>query len=246
VAIYKGFYACLSAVKDGVARCRKEFGKCDSHRNGGVWAKAPQPNVVLFKVNVNDRWEAAFRAAGVRVVVRSWERAEQLGQRRAETAQHLGRNSVAIRDGVGRNSGVPEDNDTGCPVFGPGGLKDLSVSVEGLDREMSAAGFVITDVHLLKRPHKPPVRLVVEYSPVGTKPPAQNFPGKLFARLIATTFNQVDVWANERKADGTVPHTVNCGKRDDAAKPQHTLVFKDGEWDAIPVEESVPALAAAE
>jgi hypothetical protein len=235
VAIYK---VCTFSIQDGTARCRKEAGKCDSHRNGNAsWKPAPRPTTLLLKVNVNDKWERKFVSAGIPVETRSFERAEQLEQERVCTAEALGRNAYAIRADSQRGYNLPEDADTGCPVFGKDGLANLNVSLQGLGEELGN-GFTLTRATLLKRFHKPPTRLVLEFSVTGTKAAVDRFPFDLFRELIATTFNQVDVWANEKKADERVVHTINCGKRDDSAKPQHRLSFANGDWDVIPI---VPA-----
>jgi len=250
MAIYK---ACTFSIQDGIARCRKESGKCDSH-NGGtsesggktlnrkpIWEPAPRPTTLLLKINVNDKWERKFVAAGIQIETRSFERAEQLEQQRVDVAGKLGRSAYAIRADSGRGYNLPEDADTGCPVFGKGGLADLNVSLQGLGEELEK-GFTLTKATLLKRFHKPPNRLVLEFSVTGTKPPVNRFPFDLLRELITTTFNQVDVWANERKPDGRVVHTINCGKRDDSAKPQYRLSFANGDWDAISMA-SAPAAA---
>lgn len=233
------YTACTFSIRDGLARCRKEAGKCDSHRNGDAsWEKAPRPTVVLVKVNVNSRWEEAFKNAGIRVDIRSIERAEALEHQRAETAQQLGRSAYAIRADSGRGSNVPEDADTGCPVFGKSGLAELNVSLQRLGVELQEAGFILTRVTLLKRYHKPPTRLVMEFSMAEAgKPAVQDLLTGLINSLVTTTFNQVDVWANEKKPNGQVVHTVNCGKRDDTAKPQYRLAYANGDWDAVPVVE---------
>jgi hypothetical protein len=241
------FKACSFSTQND-ARCRNEDHKCSVHGNGDKsWKRAPQPTTVLLKINVNAGWENAFRNAGVPVEVRSIERAHELEQERVAAAAALGRSAYAIRDSSGRASGVPEDVDTGCPVFGKTGLADLSVSLlgvslPGLGAELAAAGFVLTRASLLKRLHKPPTRLVLEFSMAGTNR-AERFPYRLFVQFIETSFNQVDVWANERRSDGSVVHTVNCGKRDDKAVPEYRLTFANGDWDAIPLAPAVEQTA---
>jgi hypothetical protein len=230
------FKACTFSIKGGLARCREEQSNCDSHRNGvASREKAPRPTVILLKVNVNEKWEKAFIAASVPVETRSFGRAEQLERQRVEVAEAMGRDPYAVRQSSGRDRGVPEDVDTGCPVFGNAGLAGLNVSLSSLSNELHAAGFVLTQAMLLKRFHKPPTRLVLEFTRDIKSASISRQLIDLCAELTDTVFNQVDVWANPRQADGRTVHTVNCGKRDDSAKEQYRLSYADGDWDAIPV-----------
>jgi hypothetical protein len=233
MANYEGFISCLSGVKDGVARCRNEKGKCSAHKNGETWAKAPRPTTILLKMNLNAKWDKAFEVNGMPIQTRSFERAQQLADQRIQAAAELDRNPYAVRVDSGRAYGLPEDVDTGCPVFGKSGLADTSISLNGLVEELEAEGFSLTGAFILRRMHKPPNRLVMEFSVAGSKPPLKSFPVNLFWELIQTAFQQVDVWANERKSDGKVVHTVNCGKRDDKATPKWTLKFEHGDWNVV-------------
>jgi len=239
------FQACTAGIKNGLARCRNEKGKCSNHHTVSVWAPAPRPDVILLKANVNEKWEVRLRSAGVATHLRSFERAQQLETQHVERAKALGRDAYSARDE--RDHGdMPEAADSGCPVFGKSGLADLAVSVEGLVKELFAAGFVLSAAHLLKRYHKPPVRLVMEFSKPQNKAALANFPWTTVKQLLAATFNQVDVWANDRDPrTGHVVHTVNCGKRQDGA-PQHQLHFADGDWDAEPVATAAPVPALAQ
>ncbi len=235
------FQACKAGVQDGRARCRNEQGKCSIHHSMN-WARAPRPDVVLLKVNVNEKRERRLSAAGVPYQSRSYDRALQLEQQRVASAQSLGRNAYAVRELSHRDSHhTPEAADTGCPVFGKSGLAEMNVEAVTLVCELFNAGFVLTGGHLLKREHKPPVRLVLEFSKSSAKPEVGKFPWGEVDSLLATTFNQVDVWANERSGDGKVVHTVNCGKRDDNTKPKTRLHYADGDWD---IEELLPATSA--
>lgn len=228
------FQACTAGVQDGRARCRNEKDKCSNHRTNG-WAHAPQADTVLVKVNVNEKKEAELRLAGIVTQLRSFDRAQQLEQQHVARAESLGRKPYASRDE--RDHGdMPEAADSGCPVFGKSGLADLGVSIDGLFKELFEAGYVLSAAHMLKRHHKPPVRLVMEFSRPQEKGALPNFPWTAILKLVSTTFNQVDVWANDRDPrTGKVVHTVNCGKRIDGVKPQHRLRFANGDWDAEPL-----------
>jgi hypothetical protein len=229
------FHACVLGVQDGRARCRNEQGKCSVHQLNG-WARAPKPDVVLLKVNVNEKKETELRLAGITYQLRSFDRSQQLEQQHVARAESLGRNAYAARDE--RDHGdTPEAADSGCPVFGKNGLAELRVSIDGLFKELFEAGYVLSAAHMLKRYHKPPVRLVMEFSHPQQKGALSKFPWTTIKKLIATSFNQVDVWANDRDPrTNKVVHTVNCGKRIDGIAPQHRLHFMDGDWDVESLE----------
>jgi len=240
-------YACKAGVgvppgaeRVGLARCRillDADGHCNVHRDGNNFAKSPRPDVVLVKMNLNQRRDAEFVRAGVRQVTRGFERSEQLGREHAQRAEALDRNPLAIRKGRESDLSTPESADSGCPVFGKTGLH--SVTIRGLITELQIEGFVLANAHRLVRldergvGRKQPRRLVMEFVRKGVKPELANFPWTLFNTHTETCFGQVDVWANDRSPKtGQVVHTVNCGKRDDAAIPQYRLRFADGDWDA--------------
>lgn len=246
-------HTCTAGVQDGVARCRKSVisdptaprkDRCDLHQGTG-WASAPAPTTVLVKVNVNPTWWELLHRAGVRTFVRTFARAEQLEQKHVAEATSLGRNAYASRDQRDHKQ-TPESAASGCPVFGKPGLADAAMDIRGLVRELFAAGFVLSAAHLLERNHKPPVRLVMEFSKPSQKPAMVNFPWKAFQQLVATSFGQIDVWANLKQADGNVVHTVNCGKREDTAKPQNALHFAGGDWSVEAIDAPHPVVLAAE
>jgi hypothetical protein len=143
----------------------------------------------------------------------------------------LGRNAYTSRDERDKEQ-MPESADSGCPVFGKTGLADAGVDIRHLVGELFAAGFVLSSAHLLERGHKPPIRLVMEFSKPQEKPAMVSFPWTLFNQLTTTVFNQVDVWANPKQDNNKVVHTVNCGNRDDQAKPKYTLHYSNGDWGA--------------
>lgn len=221
-------YACKAGIRGGVARCRKTE-PCLDHPNGQP--PAPRPDRVLLKVNLNDRWERQFVAAGIRKVNRSPERADALAVDHKARAERLGRDPFAIREVREGQASDPESADSGCPVLGKNGLP--AADIRGLVGELVKAGFRLTGTpHILARNWKPPVRLVLQFSREGE---GVIFPWPLFGQLAATCFGQVDVWANDRDSRGLVVHTVNCGKRDDAAKPQFKLCYSGGDWAAEPI-----------
>lgn len=215
-------YACTAGIKGGVARCRVPQ-PCSTHPNGNP--PAPRPEVVLVKVNLNSTWDARFAGAGIRRVDRTPERAQQLSAQHQARAERLGRDAFTIRESREGKANEPESADSGCPVFCKSGLQ--AVDIRGLVTELKTEGFVLTNAYRLARQWKPPVRLVLEFSK-GGKP--IEFPWDLYEQLTATCFGQVDVWANDRDSRGLMVHTVNCGKRDDAAQPAHVLRYTGGDW----------------
>ena len=228
-------YACTAGVQNGRARCRNAAvngsNRCAIHADGNP---APLPDIVLVKVNLNEKWNRLFADAGVPELYRSFQRSSQLGNEHVARAKSLGRDPFAIREGSGRNNSTPESADSGTPVFGKGGLSNASIVF--VVRELRNAGFMLTGAHRLNREHKPPVRLVLEFTRyVGTATKIA-FPNELFETLVLTNFGQVDVWANDRDSRGKVIHTINCGKRDDSARSQFYLEFGNGDWAATPTE----------
>lgn len=234
--------ACPVGTNGGKARCRNQAGKCSNHSKPEFWSKAPTPDTVLVKVNINKRWLPLFQEAVPRLQ-RTYAQAQKLEQERVARAKALGRDAYTVRDERDAKA-TPESADSGCPVFGKSGLAELQVNIGGLARELEKAGYELTFANLLHRDWKPPVRLVLEFSKKGTKAPLEDFPWRDFEALIATTFDQVDVWANDAdpNKEGRVVHTVNCGKRNDEAQPKLNLRFANGDWAVEPV--SVPATAA--
>ena len=228
-------YACTAGIKGGVARCRNLI-PCSAHPDGTP--KAPRPDRVLLKVNLSKAWDDRFQKAGIPLLQRTWERAQQLRADHVESAGQLGRNAFAVRtqqspqrNQTFQGQEVPENADTGCPVFGNEGVTK-GVSGQSLSKtswDLRDAGFRLVAAHRLQRNWKPPVRLVLIFEK-GQGARDVQFPWELFRELVATCFKQVDVWANERRPDNLVVHTVNCGARDDKATPAYGLRFAGGDW----------------
>lgn len=221
---------CVAGVAGGMARCRNlviEGAYCGVHDESS--SRAPHPDVVLLKVNVNEQWDQRFRSAGIQKLERSPERAAKLAAEHEAQAKRLGRDAYVIREQRdGQRPEEPEAVDSGCPVFGKAGLQ--YVDIRGLVQEMKLDGYQLSGAHLLSRDWKPPVRLVLQFEGDGV---AIAFPWDLFRGLANTCFGQVDVWANPRDRRGKVVHTVNCGRRrDDQVKSVHTLRFSGGDWKA--------------
>lgn len=223
-------YACTAGIHDGIARCRNLI-PCSVHPDGTP--KAPRPDTVLVKINLNERWSNRFGLAKIPLLDRTPERARELAAKNISNARQLGRDAFTIRKHQQtdrhQEEAVPEAADSGCPVFGPGGITRgvRGRSIAKVTWQLRDHGFRLVHAHLLARNWKPPVRLVMVFSK--ENPEDIRFPWHLFQELTTTCFKQVDVWANGRDLNGNVVHTVNCGKREDSP-PSYDLIFADGDW----------------
>lgn len=232
------FYACKAGNDGGKARCRNENGKCSVHTDLRLWPSAPRPTVVLIKVNCNEKWESRFESAGVRRNVRSMQRSVELGKKHVAQAHELGRDPYAMRRPDQPDDWTPESADSGTPVFGKDGLLG-GTDINRMYEDICQAGYGLSGAHLLERGHKPPMRLVLEFTLGFTD--LIEFPDGLFDQLIETNFGKIDVWANPLEQPiGRVVHTVNCGQRDTQMRKQY-LRFAGGDWglDEVPIAEAV-------
>lgn len=228
----KAPYKCTAGIQGGIARCRNDM-PCPVH--GEDAQKAPRPDCVLVKVNLNKHWDNLFAQAKIRVVDRTPERARALQEEHEARARQLGRNAYHIRESQARHklradTNIPEAADSGCPVFGDDGFREgvRGDSINKVTFQLRDAGFRLVDAHRLARQWKPPIRLVLVYERnQGNDIP---FPWSLFRELTHTAFMQVDVWANDRDKNGNVVHTLNCGKREDEFKAPLSLQYRGGEW----------------
>jgi hypothetical protein len=232
------FYACTAGIgappkaEFGLARCRNPQ-PCSIHQNGALWAKAPIPDVVLFKVNIsknNRDWDR------LPLLERTEERSWQLTQAHLDQLRHLGidRDTLRYREARGEDTKLPEADDTGVPIFNEeDGLQ--FVDVAGVIPELHKAGYLLIHAHRLWRFHKPPVRLVLVFAKNVTSQPLADFPWLKLKDFISVEFGQVDVWANPIDARNICVHTVNCSKRNEvrpADAPRYRLTFNSGDWDA--------------
>ncbi len=144
------WFACKAGIggTPAVDRCRNEEGKCSSHPAGHDWPTPPKANVVLLKTALNDRWLTMFDEA-VTIENRTWGERRRMEAQRVAQAESIGRQAYGARLDP-RSQPVPENADSGCPVFGKtsGGLK--SVSVKELATELQAAGYVLTGASILQ------------------------------------------------------------------------------------------------
>ena len=228
------FYACKAGIQGGIARCLNEEGHCGSHPAGGNWPKAPRPNIVLFKVKLNENQRSRF--AEVETNFRTWSERQRLEGERAQNAEKLGRNAYTARPEQKGDEHKPEGADDGCPIYGKntGGLKN--VDVRGLVAELREAGFALNNVHVdAIGAGQKNCFLTVSFA-LGVEEYTEFEWGK-FERLIECSFAYVHVWANARKSNGEVKHTVNCLTRQEGRKPNYVLHYDGGDW----LEESVAA-----
>lgn len=215
-------YACPKGAHGGQVRCR-HLVPCPVH--GADDAPAPRPDAILVKINLNPKWDEIIAKTGVREQWRDNARREELGRQHEERAKMLGRDAFIVRRKTNSIDGVPEDADSGTPVFGANGLQ--LVDVRSLPRQLMSVGYRLVDAHCLKRPEKRPTRLVLVFAREGTPTDVSWLE---VTQLLYTCFGQVHVWANDRDKRGRVVHTVNCGQRQDRLHSTYHLLFKNGDW----------------
>lgn len=226
--------ACRAAMAGGRARCRNM--NCAVH--GPDAPKAPRPDVVLVKFNLNEALDKAFDLAGVHDHNRTIERGNELGAQHEAQAKALGRDATHIREVRGENVAQlakPEAADSGSPVFGIKGLLG-GVNLTEVRAELEAAGLRLTSYQRLKRAWKegdrgPASRLTLEFRK--DKEPAEGFPWELLQNeILAFALGKLDLWANPRDHRGLIVHTLNAGgEKKPLSTAQHTLHFAEGDWD---------------
>lgn len=222
-------YVCIAAVYGGNARCgnlaERGSDRCALHPEA---AAAPQPDVILVKVNLSKRWDQRFEQAGIPLELRTPQAALQLAAEHEARAQQLGYDPFARRMKPQHTRGQwiePESADSGTPVFGKGGAQ--KVSITGLAEELKMHDYHLINAHRLHRTWKFSIQLVLSFAKDAEE---ILFPWKYFNDLINTCFEYVHVWANPRDIKGIIVHTVNCVKYNDHATPQYSLTFVKGYW----------------
>jgi hypothetical protein len=210
--------ACRGEIHAG-ARCRKMVqgaGCCDLHQSAKL---ADPPTVVLFKTRVNQKWTERLERTAVR-----WQNRDDARLRAEHEAEAagLGRSATAIRP-------TP---DSGSPVFGGEGASNCSL--RALFEELKKVGYALVDIHLYKREHEGNgmANLTIEFRRDKVWPPMHPSQATraVIHDLLNANWEHVHVWANPRKPDGSVPHTVNASHRQPAGRSQFNLVFDDGYW----------------
>ena len=220
-------FACKAATR-GNARCRNMVsdlgGLCSTHSEVPSLVVSDQPDVVLYKTNVNKNWSKRLKELGVQLKNPDFEAKEK---KHIDHAKRFGREPFKFRGEIA---------DSGVPVFGKDGLKE--VSLYELLQELSTI-YNVVDIHL--RPTKPGGNphmevLVVSFSDgeefVGNTDAFQ----ELMRFLASSCWGHVHVWANPPQDDGRIIHTVNSAHRQDGAQPKQFVGFDDGRWDVQPVK----------
>lgn len=174
------------------------------------------PGTVLVKFNVNSKWEARFREAGIPVKTPN-EMA--LLMNHALEAVEMGRNPNEWR----------EEPDSGIPAFGPGG--ETKVEVASLLAELRNEGYKPSGIHIRVRQGKKFNVLVVPYLLWTAK--GEVLPPLLEEFLKISSWGFAHVWMNPPKADGSIVHTVNLSHREEGS-PEKILQLRKGRWRAIP------------
>ncbi len=175
---------CDRQVQFGV-RCREDAesdGKCVLHQAMGA-PRASEPTVVLMKFKLFG--SALHAAAGLfKYVPRMAEDIESAHELVAKAAGLQFRGVRATDKGPG---------DSGTPVFGKQGLKDVAVA--SLRQELVDEGFVLADVHVFEKLDGSGM-LVLGYHKHGKPTKLDNDQQKFIDRSWAMNWSHCHVWAN--------------------------------------------------
>ncbi len=207
-------YACAAGTV-GRARCRNTAsreGRCHEHP---ATVLAPAPDVVLMKFSINERRATELSAAGVSTRDVNWQERDQ---KHVAHAQAHDRQAHRYR----------EVADSGVPVFGPDGLRDVGIgrAYQEINQE-----YGLRDVHLLPHRNGRMFVLVLTFEKSGASTTPSTEAAVLLAWILNSTYGFVHVWANPPQADGRVVHTVNCSHRADTV-PKCVLLLNNEWFDA--------------
>jgi hypothetical protein len=193
-----------------------EGDRCGQHKDA---ERAPRPDVVLYKFNINDRWRDRFMALGIKEKTRDVQ---------ADTAKHEAHAAQFGRD-AHRYRQVA---DSGVPVFGEG-LQ--GVSLFDLLKELPTV-YEVVDIHIKPRSDGKPNMSVLVISFSNGKPTSANTEAfdELLRFLASSCWGFCHVWANPPQEDGRVIHTVNSSHREADQKAKQVLHFADGLWAVNP------------
>jgi hypothetical protein len=203
--------------------CQFHVGMRDSGKNVPL---ASWPEKVLVKANINPKWRLRFLALGIP------EKHPDFAKKEAEhvaDAERHGRSPYAICKNVA---------DSGVPIFGPEGLKNVSVG-DLLIQEASRRGYYAVDIHIFSRSAKGNSvmsTLVITLATEGTK---LRVPTDVKVMLTSSTWGHVHVWVNPPKPGRGVLHTVNLTNRSEDPAEQ-ALLFADGLWAPEPYVDELP------
>lgn len=208
------WYACTGAT-DFQGRCRNQAtsgGRCVEHPDA---LRAPEPQVVLLKFNVNSQRGQELEVAGIPRKAADWLSREE---KHVEHARDNRREAYRFRDVA----------DSGVPVFGKQGA--MAVQVLPAWQELSVAGFHLRDIHLVSRRDGKMDILVMSLAKERESAAPSSLAAQLVTNILASSWEFVHVWANPPQKDGAVVHTVNCVNRQPDQKRPNLLQFQDGLW----------------
>lgn len=176
------------------------------------------PDVILVKFNVNEKWEARLKKVGV--LLKTPDEAA-LELKHMFHALEVGQNPFAFRQQIA---------DSGVPIFGKDGEKD--VSINGLFAEFRSSGYFPSGVHIRRREDKKFNALVVPFVKLasGNNTITGETVMDLIEEFIAVSWGFVHIWDNPPQEDGRVVHTVNLSHRDVDKAPQKSLHFQKKGW----------------
>lgn len=197
-------------------RCRNQAnsdGRCNDHPVG-VFPVAPQPHVVLFRFHLNPARSAELEITGVLTQGVNWEARVK---KHEEQARQLGQSTSV----------------SGTQVFGDKmGLSVVSVH-QCLDELALARGYKLEHISMFPQRNGKmnivEIALSMNISEEVDPPP---YALELLARLFASTWNYVHVWANPLNGNKEMVHVVTCLHRMVDEPNQYVLEFRDGLWGA--------------
>lgn len=218
-------HACEAATQSR-ARCRHnavpESILCAMHKKaedeGVQISRAPKPDVVLYKFNINPAWKERFLLLGVK---------EENYDTVAKEAKHVAHAEAYRREAYAVRKDVA---DSGVQVFGSEGLKNVVLSP--MIRELAAA-YSVVGLHIRPRRDQSEKMsvLVVSFAQTGEATTNKMALQLLLEFSDKSSWGFCHVWANPPQLeDGRIIHTVNSGHRQDLVLAGLALHFAGGLW----------------
>lgn len=236
-------YECVAETLDEKTRCRnfvevkiitcrgigyfeeEEELMCSQHRtmkrNGKKVNIAPRPDIILIKFKLNPNWAERLKGAGIHIVA---------VQKTVKDALHAGH----AREHRRSPYKFREVADSGTPVFGAGGLQNVSIS--GLWLELLMQGYRVIDTHILDSQERMKTWVTSLALQNGEQEPI-GFPNEVY-EFLGSCFGHCHVWANPPNEEEKVVHTLNMSHRQDDTKTEVELRFNKGLWAAVPFARS--------
>lgn len=208
--------ACRGRNGNG-SRCRhivEGYGTCPQHVGGEL---VGPPGLILLKDRINRKKVEVLEKAGVREKKRD---EEKLDAKHVAEAESLDRQPQAYRDKA----------DSGVPVFGKDGAKD--VMVEDVWATLERVGYTATDAHFYRQDKDAQsgmATLVVEFM-LGEHDEIDDKVAVACEASFKGKRKFVHVWSNPPKPGIGPTCTVNCSHPQEDQLPRARLVWDEGFW----------------